>query len=218
MSNPFRTSIRRAVIGLVSTVLFAAPVAAQDYAAPGGYLILGGLNAFQHFSNTGGNDFTDSWGFEMRGGYRMNPFLALEVGGDFLSGFETNAFVQQTGRREALTIDGGNITANAKVHLPWFGRLQPYGMFGLGGQWARLRSTYQTGTVCGPGFNFYWYCTGTYAQLGNAGGFVMKFGGGTDFWITEDWGLTIDATYVMPTGSLEDVPYTNLGWGVKFKF
>ena len=44
------------------------------------------------------------------------------------------------------------------------------------------------------------------------------FGGGTDFWISEDFALTLDAVYVLPTGELKDLAFVKLGWGVKFKY
>ena len=88
---------------------------------------------------------------------------------------------------------------------------------GIGGMWTRLRSTNAVGTVCAPGA-IYWYCNGVYANFGGDGGFVSKFGGGTDFYITEYWALTLDVAYVLPAGSISELQYVNLGWGVRFNF
>jgi opacity protein-like surface antigen len=115
-----------------------------------------------------------------------------------------------------LTIDGGVFTANVKGTLP-FDRIQPYALVGLGGMWARLRSTYATGAVCTPTY-WGWWCEGTYTSFGNNGAFAMKLGGGTDVYITDDWAITLDASYVMPFGNLEDLRYVNFAWGARFRF
>jgi hypothetical protein len=39
-----------------------------------------------------------------------------------------------------------------------------------------------------------------------------------DLWITEDFALTMDVEYVLPTGDLENLQYVNLGWAAKFQF
>ena len=116
-----------------------------------------------------------------------------------------------------LTADGGNFTANIKAYAPWFGRFQPYGMVGIGGMWARLRTRFATGTVCTPGWPG-WWCTGTYTQLGDTGGFLAKFGGGAEYWVTRDFSFVIDATYNLPTGDPKDLQSVSLNWGGKFHF
>lgn len=201
----------------------------NDYVNTGGYLILGGLTGFDNFSTPSSvpePSFDASFGFVLKGGARLNPFLALEAEFDYLSGFDT--IVDITGvpgfagsglpPSVALTIDGGNVTFNAVAYFP-LGRIQPKAIVGLGGMWAELRSTNVTSTVCYPGYYWYgWYCSGAYTNIGNEGGFVMRFGGGADVYLSESFALTLDATYVLPFGSISDLGYTNLNWGVKFDF
>jgi hypothetical protein len=219
------SSLRGALALLVALACLGQARTSEAYEEPGGYLILGGLTGFQVFQNLNGQPFDHSLGFEIRAGYRMNPFLAFEVEGDFLSGFNTRFDIPPGTPgappggipNAALTIDGGNIGVNVKGHVPGLGRLQPYGLFGIAGQWNRLRSTYTVGTICSPGY-WGWWCQGAYAQIGTQGAFIMKFGAGTDLWITEDWALTVDAAYVLPVGKLSNLTYVSMGWGVKFKF
>ena len=73
-------------------------------------------------------------------------------------------------------------------------------------------------TVCGPGWYWGWWCTGAYARLADGGGFVIKGGGGVDLSISEDWALTVEATYVKPFGTLAEFHYLNLNWGIRFNF
>lgn len=233
------TLTRSLAIGSMLGVLIAGPVLAQandpwtsgssyrghDYVNTGGYMVIGGLTAFETFQNDFGQQFDTSFGFVLKGGARLNPFLALEVEGNFISGFDTLVNISNNPNFPGsglppvvgLTVDGGNIMGNVVAYLP-LGRIQPKAIVGLGGMWARLRSTNQVGVVCGPSFYYYWYCTGAYAQLGSTGGFVMQFGGGVDVVLGDNWALVIESTYVKPFGSIEDLTYVNLNWGVRFDF
>jgi hypothetical protein len=46
----------------------------------------------------------------------------------------------------------------------------------------------------------------------------MKFGGGSDFYFTDDWALTVEVALVLPVGSIENLQYVSLGWGARFHF
>lgn len=195
-----------------------------DHVNLGGYLVIGGLTGFETFRDDAGQDFDSTFGFVLKGGARLHRNFAAEVEGNFLSGFDTVVDLRNNPDIPAgfppfaaLTVDGGNVTVNAVAYLP-LGRIQPKAVVGLGGMWARLRSTYPVSVVCGPSFWYYWYCTGAYARIASGGGFVMRFGGGVDFQIADDWALVVDATYVKPFGELEDLTYVNLNWGIRFDF
>jgi len=234
----FTRFIHTVVLGMTLGVLVIGPGVARaqeswsgqntfsghDYVNTGGYMMIGGLTGFEAFSGDGGQDFDSTFGFVLKGGARFNPYIAAEVEGNFLSGFDT--VVNLTNNPAipagfppsvALTLDGGNVTVNAKAYFP-LGRFQPNAIIGLGGMWTRVRSTYPVSVVCGPSFYFYWYCTGAYAQLASGGGFVMRFGGGVDVQLGDTWALVVDATYVKPFGSIEEFSYVNLNWGVRFDF
>lgn len=227
-------------IGMMLGVLIAGPAAAgpgdpwnsstnyrgHDFVNLGGYMMIGGLTAFETFQRDFGQEFDNSMGFMLKGGARVHPFLAFEVEGNFISGFDTQVNISNNPNFPTsglpplvgLTVDGGNITGNIVAYLP-LGRIQPKAIVGLGGMWARLRSTNQVGVVCGPSFYYYyWYCTGAYAQLGSTGGFVMRFGGGVDVTLGDNWALIIEATYVKPFGSIDELTYVNMNWGLRFDF
>ncbi len=194
------------------------PHASDWWTDPGAYITLMGVNIFEHFDDTG-QDFDNSWGFDIRGGYRINKWFAVEGQLEFVNGHEVEIDLEPAGYPAGttayLTVDGGNGGLNGKLYAPWFGRIQPYALAGIGGQWARLRTTYPTGFVCDP---IFWWCTGTYTKLGNSGAFLAKFGGGADFWFSEDMAAVVDATFNLPTGDLKDLRSTSLSWGFVFRF
>jgi opacity protein-like surface antigen len=193
----------------------------NPYAQPGPYMIVAGLNAFQDFQDTP-VDFDNTLGLAIRGGYRFGGFLAAEGAFEFLSGFDASVDFPPpvppgVPNPAPITAEGGNFTANVKAYLPWWGRIQPYGLVGVGGMWGKLRTGWSTGTVCTPGYTG-WWCSGTYSELGRGGSFLSRFGGGVEFWLSEQLGLMVDATYNIPTGTFKDLHYTSLTWGAVFKF
>lgn len=219
MRNQVRTLLVALVAAVLVTTAWSPEANANDrFSDPGAYLTLAGMNGFEHFQDAG-EDFDNSWGFVIRGGYRFNRFLAFEGALEFASGYEVDIEAEPpvvpVPVTVPLTIDGGTGTGNVKLYAPWFGRIQPYGLVGIGGQWARLRSTYTTGWSCSPGF---WYCQGTYTKLGNAGAFTSKFGGGIELWLSDDMAIVVDAAYNLPTGDLKDLRSTTLAWGAVFQF
>ncbi|MDG2048581.1 MAG: outer membrane beta-barrel protein [Myxococcota bacterium] len=195
------------------------------HVSTGGYALVGGLNGFAAFQNDQGQRFNGSYGFLLKGGARLNPYFALEVEGNFLSGFETKYDISQHPNYPGsglpptvgLTVDGGNVTANVVAYFP-LGRVQPKVIIGLGGMWAGLRSSDSIGAVCTPGYAWDWYCSGRYAQLGNNGGYVMRFGGGVDIEVAQDWAIVLESSYIKPFGAIQDLTYVTLGWGIRFDF
>ncbi len=48
--------------------------------------------------------------------------------------------------------------------------------------------------------------------------FAGRVGGGIDIYATENIVVTLDATYVVPTGDVDDLDYLSIGWGVQYRF
>ncbi|MEE3328628.1 MAG: outer membrane beta-barrel protein [Myxococcota bacterium] len=219
-----RTAKKSSLIGLIVFAISAMTASLAgaedpekgDFVNTGGYIVLGGVTAFDNFQNTPSDfNFDTSLGFMLRGGYRIDRIFAVEAEGNFLSGWDTDNTVIAGTDATDFTLDGGVATLNALAYLP-LGRFQPHVMVGLGGMWAQLRTSSPTQEICGP--NEYWFCKSTYSQLGHSGSFVMKFGGGVDFYVTRDWAIVLDAEYVLPFGDLEDLRYTSFNWGFLFNF
>ena len=49
-------------------------------------------------------------------------------------------------------------------------------------------------------------------------GFAARFGGGVDFYLTEVVGLSLDTSYVVPTGDVKNLDYVSVGAGVFLRF
>ena len=204
------------IVFVILFLLIAGPLSpglsfAGEYTDTGGYIVLGGLYGVEDFQDFEDASVDDSWGFEFRGGYRFNDYLAVEGEYDYLDGFDMKVPIPLFGRKR-FTFDGGLVTANVKAYLP-LGRFQPYAIFGAGVMWADLRTSYPVGWVCGP-----WWCSSAYARIDNSTSFVLKYGVGTDIHIDDNWAITLDATYVQPFASLEDLQYVSFAWGFRYRY
>ncbi len=209
-------------------ILHAAEASASEYSQPGVYLTVGGFNAFQQFEASAASEpvdatFEDALGFQARVGYRLTSILAGEIQGDFNSGFRTlipagpdNPDLP-VGTLVPFDLEHGIISFNAKAIAP-LGRFEPYALVGIGGMWTNLVTGFDTGVACGPGWYWGWWCTGVRTRVASGGGFISRFGGGFDVWVTEDLAVTVDASYVLPTGEISPLEFWTLNWGAKFKY
>jgi hypothetical protein len=200
------------------TLLFLASsnlATASEYSAPGGYLVVAGLDAFEVFTGSSGADWDNSLGFEVRGGYRVMDYLAAEIEGNFITGFD-GEITTANGDIKTLSSESWTITVNAKGIYP-LGRFEPYAIVGIGAMWSNLVTGDYVDDDCTVGF-LGWWCDNPQELQGKKSVFVAKFGAGTDFWVLDDVALTLDAVYVLPTGDLKEQTYIKLGWGFKFRF
>lgn len=134
-----------------------------------------------------------SFGLAGRLGARITPHLALEAHYEWMEDFETSVDgveIAET-RTQALTGDLKGYLAT--------GRVQPYLSAGLGFLSAKSDDPVTT-----------FQKTDT--------DFAARFGGGVDFYLNESFGLSIDSSYVVPTGDVEDLDYVSVGAGVFFRF
>lgn len=134
-----------------------------------------------------------SFGLAGRLGARITPHLALEAHYEWMEDFETSVDgieIAET-RTQALTGDVKGYLAT--------GRVQPYLSAGLG---------FLSATSDDPVTTFQKTDTD----------FAARFGGGVDFYVTRNIGLSVDSSYVIPTGDVEDLDYVSVGAGVFFRF
>ena len=90
------------------------------------------------------------------------------------------------------------LTGNAKVFV-LTGRTQPYALIGIGVLEAELE-------FVGAGLSQ------------TESGFAVRFGGGLDFYITENVVASAGVDYVLPTGDVEDLDYVSFGAGIQYRF
>lgn len=105
-----------------STAEAAAEV--ETFSAPGAYMEIGGVYVVENFgeeTNTIGSDYGNSGGYQLRAGYRIRPWVAVEGEWEHDIDFGDNL----EGSLYALT-------ANGKFYYPFDCRFQPYALIGMG--------------------------------------------------------------------------------------
>jgi hypothetical protein len=159
------------------------------------YIGIGPAFGFEDFSNTGGIDIDDAYGFNTWAGYRFVDFLSAEMNLEYLDGFDFDIFGADI-EGEALAF-----TWNAKV-FPLTrvitDRIDPFLYTGIGIGWLEYDAG-RFGTADGTGF-------------------IARFGGGVDLYLTENLAFQASSSYVLPTGDLDDFAYVSLVFGLQYRF
>ena len=172
-----------------------------DYARPGLYVgggIVGGFTTrlegqLTEIPGVNNVEVDPSFGLSGRVGARITPHLALEAHYEWMEDFETSVDGTEIAETQTQTFTG-----DVKGYLAT-GRVQPYLSAGIGVLSAKSDDPVTT-----------FQKTDT--------DFAARFGGGVDFYLSENVGLSLDSSYVVPTGDVEDLDYVSLGAGVFFRF
>ena len=128
-------------------------------------------------------------------GYRVSPRIAFEAQVDYA--FDADVKVSKSKSGE---LGGWVTTLDTKGYL-LTGRFQPFGVFGLGAAGVDGAAT-----------------VGTDLAAIDEVGFVMRFGGGLDSYITENIAIFVDGSWILMTGRLNDVSFATVGAGVMYRF
>lgn len=199
---------RRATVATILGALLVAALcgsarAQRGYTGPGPYLGIGPAGGFEVFQNDL-EGFGNSVGFNARGGYRFNDFLAAEALYEYMDEFGSSLTVNGRSAGHA-NISTNNFSLLAKVILPTGSLIEPYLTGGVG-----FLNADGSGNLKTPQAHV--NISGTDTE------FAGRLGGGIDVWITQNIAAYVDAGYVMPTGSLSDLRYFSLGGGLKYSF
>jgi opacity protein-like surface antigen len=192
--------MRLAILGWL--VLVSAPALAEDFARTGFYLgaeMIGGAytKAEDELEDLVpvSVDIDTAIGFEAYAGYRVHPNFAIEAEFELLP--ETD--VDASGFGTFAELEAWTATGNAKL-FPLTGRGQPFLLIGLGAMHAEVEDTVGLGAS------------------EDEAGFAVRFGGGVDFYVTENAAVSGGADYVLPAGDVEDLDYVSYGGGVMIRF
>lgn len=188
--------IERLLLALLVTVLLgAAPRPAQaDFGATGPF-VRGGLVVAADATTL--SPFVNTGvGIGGAAGYRFFRHLAAEAqiewqgDQDVLNPFDGTV---------AGSISRADATANLKAYL-LTGRFQPYGVLGIG--WGRFG------------------CSAGCPSSESVNGFLARFGGGFDLYITQMIGVYAEAAYMQPAFDVQGVgvEYGTAGAGVVLRF
>ena len=207
--------------GISLLFAWAAPAAEDGFAQPGVYVGLAGSvgipTGFDELFEDAGVDHVEadaSLGLHTRVGYRFHPRVAAEAHFEWLAGFDVSldsVYRPAPGSGTQLaTADLWTLTGNARIYL-LTGEVQPYLLAGAGMLSAEVTDEVDRSV---PGS----ILAGLPDLSDSASGFAARFGAGFDYYLTENFALNFDASYVLPTGAVEDFDYVSVGWGFQYRF
>jgi Outer membrane protein beta-barrel domain len=195
------------VILVTATILVGAGSAraTDDFNRPGPYVGLGAAGGLSEFHGPL-RDAGDSLGFNFRGGYRFNDYMAIEGLYEYMDEFGKTV-EGPTGNQIKTHLGTNNFSAMAKVLFPTLGlsNLQPFVSGGIGFLNANGTSKLKLQDL---------------KVRGEASGteFAGRVDGGVDYFFTPEISTFFDLGYVIPTRGLSDLNYLSLSAGVKYNF
>ncbi|MEE8549631.1 MAG: porin family protein [Gemmatimonadota bacterium] len=188
-------------------LLISTPASSQDYARDGFYAgagVLGGSytkiddeleDALAALGYVASIDTETAVGFELYGGYRFHPNFAIEAEFEMLP----KADIDLSGFGTFAELETWTLTGNMKA-FALTGRIQPYALVGIGVMHVEVDDTVGLGIS------------------ETEAGFAARFGGGLDFYITENIAVSVGVDYLLPTGDVEDLDYVSFGGGIQYRF
>jgi hypothetical protein len=192
----------------VLIVLGAGGARAGDtFNRPGPYL---GLGAAGGLSDFGGafDRFGDSYGFNFRGGYRFNDYLAIEGLFEYMDDFGHSRTSANERVKASASIQTNNFAVQTKVIIPTgMSQFQPFLSGGIGFLNANGAGKLRVGSV-----------TVEDRRAPSATEFAGRVDGGVDYFFTPAVSAFVGAGYVIPTDQLSDLSYISLSAGVKYNF
>jgi opacity protein-like surface antigen len=150
----------------------------------------------------------EKFGLNTRAGYRFHPRIAAEVQFEWISEADIDLKGVAFGK-DAFTLERWTLMANAKGYLGT-GIVQPFLLVGLGVMKGQVEGNASRELPDESVVEYRISETDT--------DFAARFGGGLEVYATENIVINIDATYVLPTGSVNDFDYVSVGWGFQYRF
>ena len=153
-------------------------------------------------------------GLHTRVGYRFHPRVAAEVHFEWLAGFDVSLDSvyrpSPSSGTHVATAALWTLTGDAKFYL-LRGEVQPFLLAGAGVLSANVTDEVDRSEPTNPLVDL--------PDLSDrSSGFAARFGAGFDYYLSEHFSLNFDASYVLPTGAVEDFDYVSVGWGLQYRF
>lgn len=161
-----------ALVALPTAFAFADNHGERSDEWTGFYAKLGLPLGFPDEDVRGNVDIKPGAGFDLAGGYKINPYLAGEIGMNFIAGADVEGFKKDLSVFAFTFNAKGYPLAAFETDLPdWF---QPYGLFGIGGGEAKIGKADESS-------------------------FMVRFNVGTDLMFWDNIGLYFEAGYLIIT-------------------
>ena len=163
------------------------------YDRDGWYLGAGGGGSIEYFQH---GSAKNSGFAQVRAGYHFLQFAALELQLEY-----TPKFKGKSGNYDGVNTGVFGTWANIKGYptAPWTGPVQPFAMIGLGWWWERRWGSELNG-------------------VHQNGGFVSRFGGGLDVYVTRNIVVTAETAFVVPTGHVSSLDQLQIGGALQYRF
>jgi len=187
-------------------VIAGAACAGDEFNRPGPYVGIGPAGGLTNFGGAL-SGFGNSLGFNFRGGYRFNDYMAIEGLYEYMDDFGNSFTSTDRQVKASASIQTSNFSLLAKVIFPTLGipQLQPFVSGGIG-----LLNANGSGKLN--------VRSATVDRTPSATEFAGRVDGGVDYFLTRDVSTFFDVGYVIPTGQLSNMNYLSLSAGVKYNF
>lgn len=185
----------------------------QDRGLKGRWYLGGGPQiAIADFkSDLAGQDWDNSWGFALKGGYFVTEIFALEFSFRYLNKFEYRDsqslydwWLFHHDYNYKAEISGYDFSLSGKLYLPLSGSFKPYGVGGMG--YARGEIKTELTDIIDWG----WLSEVT-TTTERRSGLLGRIGAGADLFLDEHFALEAEATYNMGFGDIEELCFVSLG-------
>jgi opacity protein-like surface antigen len=164
------------------------------------------------------SDFDNTWGFNLRGGYRFCDYLAAEGVLEYADSYTSEVSYPALGVPGELnttqdtlwTID---FALNVKAILP-LGRFEPYLSGGVGfmyGNQLQITDAWERNEAGA-------LVEKRLSKSNDPVVFMGRVAGGVDFALTDTFGLFAEAAYLMPTSSLSEFDAIAVNFGGRLTF
>ena len=204
------------VIGLIVAALLLVPGLAPA-AESGPYFGIGGTFAKQDFdtgdldrelSGTGlSADFDDTWGLNVRAGYKFNRYVAAELAFDYLPGFKWDVATRVGGTPLSgeMTVDVTAWTLAVKISPFDLQKVRPYFVIGGG-----IMNASADVSASIPGYSA--------SASDDETDLCGKIGLGVDFFVTDRVSLGLEGAYFAGFNDLDNIRFYTVTAGVAYHF
>ncbi len=204
------------VIGIIVAAFLMVPGLAPA-AESGPYIGIGGTFAKQDF-DTGdldkalagsglSADFGDTWGLNVRAGYKFNRYIAAELAFDYLPGYDWDVATRIGGTPVAgkVSVDVMAWTLSAKISPFDLQKVKPYFIVGVG-----IMNASADATVSIPGASA--------SSSDDETDLCGKIGLGVDYFVTDQVSLGLEGAYFAGFNDLDNIRFYTVTAGVAYHF